>query len=62
MGDMGDDFRAYKEYKKEMREKYGKRCESCALRLPKAQPKILMPGQRCWCGWKDPRERLVNNG
>jgi hypothetical protein len=55
MGDVGDVFRAWKEYRKARKEQFGIPCPSCAIALPKAQPKVLMPGQRCWCGYRDPR-------
>jgi len=32
-------------------------CPDCTVRLPKAHPKILMPGQKCWCGYVDKRPR-----
>jgi hypothetical protein len=55
MGDVGDDFRAFKYAMDERKEKLGVPCNACKLKLPKAQPKILLPGQRCWCGYRDPR-------
>jgi hypothetical protein len=56
MGDMGDMFRALKDHRKDMKERYGVPCPDCKKRLPKAHPKILMPGQKCWCGYRDPRD------
>jgi hypothetical protein len=58
MGDMAEIFNDMKQYKKEMREKYGVPCPNCTVKLPKAQPKILLPSQRCWCGYKDARPRI----
>lgn len=55
MGDVGDDFRALKDIMAERRARLGVGCPACAKKLPKAQPKILLPGQRCWCGYRDPR-------
>lgn len=57
MGDVGDDFRALKDYNREQKALHGIACPDCTVKLPKAQPKILMPGQRCWCGYRDKRER-----
>ena len=57
MGDMGDDFRAWDADKKERKAKFGIPCPDCKKRLPKAHPKILMPNQKCWCGYRDKRER-----
>ena len=59
MGDMGDDFRAMREAKKERRRKYGIECPVCKVKLPKAFPTILLPQQRCrMCGYRDPRPRV----
>jgi hypothetical protein len=55
MGDVGDDFRAWKDHRKARKKQFGTPCPSCQVKLPKAQAKILMPGQRCWCGYVDPR-------
>ena len=58
MGDTGDDFNALKRYNRERKDKYGAPCPTCTVKLPKAQPKILMPGQRCWCGYRDTRPQV----
>ena len=58
MGDVGDTCRAFKEHKKALKAEHGEPCPSCKVKLPKAQPKILLPGQRCWCGYRDKRPRL----
>ena len=55
MGDVGDTFRALKDVMKERKERLGVPCPNCTVKLPKAQPKILLPGQKCWCGYRDPR-------
>ena len=60
MGDQAEIWREYKRYQKERREKLGVRCPDCTVRLPKAHPKILMPGQKCWCGYKDSRAKESN--
>lgn len=57
MGDMAEIFNEWKEYKKERRQRLVMPCPDCIIRLPKAQPKILMPNQKCWCGYVDKRER-----
>ena len=55
MGDMGDVWNEVKAYRKKQRDRLGVPCPQCTVRLPKAQPKILLPGQRCWCGYQDRR-------
>lgn len=55
MSDTIDDFRALKEYRKEQRRLLGVDCPGCLKKWPKAQPKKLLPGQRCRCGYVDPR-------
>lgn len=56
MGDMADDFRAMKEYRRDRRERLGVACPQCAIARPKAHPSILLPGQRCRVdGYRDPR-------
>lgn len=62
MGDMAEVWREYTAIKKEKRKRLGMECPDCKVRLPKAQPKILMPNQKCWCGYIDkrPRERKEN--
>jgi hypothetical protein len=57
MGDMGDMYKALKGHRKDERARLGVPCPNCKKRLPKAHPKILMPGQKCWCGYMDPREK-----
>lgn len=56
MGDVGDDWNAIKEHRREMRDKYGVPCPVCVKKLPRANPKILLPQQRCRMhDYKDPR-------
>lgn len=58
MSDTIDDFRALKELRREHRQKWGIPCPVCRERLPKAQPKILLPGQVCRAHrphYRDPR-------
>lgn len=60
MGDMGDDFRAMKEYRKELRRKYGVECPQCKIKRPKTNATILLPGQKCKVdGYRDPRPELT---
>jgi hypothetical protein len=47
MSDMIDAFRDMKEMQRLERQYFGVRCPVCIKRLPKAQPKILLPGQVC---------------
>lgn len=61
MGDVGDDFRALKEHKKAVREKFGRDCPECKKKRPKACPSILLPQQRCRVdGHIDPRPQLTD--
>ncbi len=61
MSDMGDDFRAFREHKRELRNRYGVNCPVCTKQLPKAQPTILLPQQRCRvCKYVDPRPELTD--
>lgn len=59
MGDVGDTFNALKETRREARAKHGVSCPMCVEILPKANPSILLPQQRCKIhGYKDQRPRL----
>ena len=58
MGDMGDVFNEWRAHKKAQRERLGVPCPTCTIKLPKAQPKVLLPGQRCWCGYQDRRSGI----
>ena len=58
MGDMGEMYRDWKDYKKKQRDKYGKNCQGCVDNHPNRNPSILLPGQKCrWCEWVDKRTR-----
>ena len=57
MGDMAEVWKEYKAYKRNRRSLLGMICPNCLEKLPKAQPKILMPNQKCWCGYIDKRPR-----
>lgn len=58
MGDTGEDWRAFEAHFKGLRDKYGVECAECRKARPKGNPKILMPGQKCGYGHRDPRPRL----
>lgn len=60
MSEMGEDFKAFSEHKKRLKEKFGKPCPECVRLLPKAQPKILMPQGFCKMHkFKDQRPELT---
>ncbi len=61
MSDTGDDFRALRAHKKELRAKYGVECPECHRLQPKRNATILMPQQRCRVdGYRDPRPELTD--
>lgn len=63
MGDMGDMYREWKDHKREQRRKFGLPCPVCTEKLPRAQPTIMLPGQRCRvCGYVDKRARKGGDG
>ena len=47
MGDMGELYNAMKAERREIRTRLGIECEDCKRLLPKANPSILLPGQKC---------------
>lgn len=58
MSDYRDQCKAIREERREARDKHGVDCPVCVEKLPKANPSILLPGQRCRIhGFRDPRER-----
>lgn len=58
MSDMGDDYRAWKQHKRELRAKLGVECPQCKIHRPNTNASILLPGQRCNVdGYTDPRPR-----
>ena len=62
MSDTIDGFRDIKALNKRTRDLFGRPCERCKVSLPKAHPKILLPGQTCRAHkphWKDPRPDLT---
>lgn len=53
---MGDLWNEFRRARKEERARLGVPCPRCIVLLPKAHPKILMPGQRCKMhNYRDPR-------
>lgn len=57
-------FAALKRVKQNRRARYGVPCPVCQRRLPKANPKILLPQQVCMFAhpqerYKDPRPRIT---
>lgn len=61
MGDMGDDFKAYREQRKELRARYGVDCPKCKVQRPRAFASILLPQQKCRVdGYRDQRPALTN--
>lgn len=58
--DYGDMCRDIREARRDKREKYGIACPECVRLLPKANPTILLPQQRCKIhGYRDPRPRTA---
>lgn len=62
MSDYGDLCRDIREERSKARAKYGVKCPECVRLLPKANPSILLPQQRCKIHkYRDPRPRLPEN-
>ena len=62
MGDVGDDFRALNDYRKQQKRLHGVDCPGCPVIQPKRIPTRLMPGQKCRvCGYRDPRKDARND-
>jgi len=58
MSDYGDQCKDLRNAKREARDKFGVPCPECVRLLPKANPSILLPSQRCKIhGYRDPRKR-----
>jgi hypothetical protein len=47
MSECVDYYRAAREIRKALRAHWGEPCPECVRRLPRAQPAILLPGERC---------------
>ena len=59
MDDMGDVWRAIRRERVNLRATFGIPCPECVAKLPKANPTILLPQQRCKIhGYRDARPRL----
>lgn len=58
MSEYGDMCRDIREARRLKRNEHGVPCSVCKDKLPKANPSILLPQQRCKIhGYKDPRPR-----
>lgn len=58
MGDMGDEYRAMREYRRKRRARFGVECPECKRLRPKTNASILLPQQKCKVdGYRDPRPR-----
>lgn len=55
--DIAQMFNARRERLRERRAELGVKCPACIKREPKRDPTLLLPGQRCYCGYRDPRPR-----
>ena len=63
MSDMIDAFRDLKAIRKAERQTFGVACPVCVERLPRAQPKVLLPGQVCRAHkphYRDERPPITN--
>jgi hypothetical protein len=47
MSDLGDDYRAWREHKRQRRREKGQPCPGCVIVQPRRDPTIMMPGQKC---------------
>jgi hypothetical protein len=57
MSDYAELCKDLREQRKLDRERYGVPCPECVRLLPKANPSILLPGQRCRIHrYRDPRK------
>ena len=62
MSDYGDLCRDLRDAKRKYRAKHGVPCPDCVQKLPRANPSILLPQQRCRIhGYRDPRRALPDN-
>ncbi len=62
MSDYGDLCRDIREDRRTARAKHGVPCPECIRLLPKANPSILLPQQRCKIhGYRDQRPRTKEN-
>lgn len=64
MSDKIDMFRDLKAWRQERRRVWGVPCPVCREKLPKAQPKILLPSQVCRAhkpNYRDPRPEEIES-
>lgn len=59
MGDMGEVFRDMKAKRQLTRHRYGLVCEKCQELYPRGNATVLLPGQKCFRGHRDPRPKLT---
>ena len=57
MGDVGEFWNDIKALRAERKERLGIKCPACIQREPKRNPTVLLPGQKCYCGYRDKRKR-----
>lgn len=63
MSEVGEIYGAMRDMRRQLRAKYGVPCPECVRKLPKAQPTILIPQQRCRIhGYRDPRPESLMDG
>lgn len=61
MSEIGETFALLKDGKRALRAKYGRDCPKCRELRPRANPSLLLPGQRCKVdGYRDPRPRITD--
>lgn len=61
MSDVAEMYQGIRDHKKRLRAKYGVACPECVRLLPKANPSILLPQQRCRIHrYSDPRPELTD--
>lgn len=61
MSEVAEIYQGMKDHKKHLRAKYGVNCPECVRLLPRANPTILLPGQRCKIHkYTDPRDELTD--
>lgn len=60
MGDMGEVFKDYRDYRRRLRMAFGVKCPRCRELQPRREPSILLPRQKCRVdGYVDPRPMLT---
>lgn len=62
MSEVAEMYQGMRDFKKLLRATYGKPCPECQRLLPRANPTILLPQQRCRIHkWRDPRPELTQS-